>query len=133
MVWRKLNFNPGLYKIFDEILVNARDEYVRSVTTAEMTPIKHIGISITSNAEGDTIISVENDGDGIAIEEDKETGVMIPELIFGHLLTSSNYDKSEEKIVGGKNGLKSVIATITPLYRIKKLFSSRQEIFDQLF
>ena len=104
MVWRKLNFNPGLYKIFDEILVNARDEYVRSVTTAEMTPIKHIGISITSNAEGDTIISVENDGDGIAIEEDKETGVMIPELIFGHLLTSSNYDKSEEKIVGGKNG-----------------------------
>jgi DNA topoisomerase-2 len=104
MVWRKLNFNPGLYKIFDEILVNARDEYVRSVTTAEMTPIKHLGISITSNGEGDTIISVENDGDGITIEEDKETKVMIPELIFGHLLTSSNYDKSEEKIVGGKNG-----------------------------
>ena len=104
MVWRKLNFNPGLYKIFDEILVNARDEYVRSITTAEMTPIKHLGISITSNGEGDTIISVENDGDGITIEEDKETKVMIPELIFGHLLTSSNYDKSEEKIVGGKNG-----------------------------
>jgi hypothetical protein len=62
MVWRKLIYNPGLYKIFDEILVNARDEYVRSITTAEMTPIKHIGISITSNGEGDTIISVENDG-----------------------------------------------------------------------
>jgi DNA topoisomerase-2 len=28
----------------------------------------------------------------------------VPELIFGHLLTSGNYDKSEEKIVGGKNG-----------------------------
>ena len=118
MVWRKLNFNPGLYKIFDEILVNARDEYVRSVTTAEMTPIKHIGISVTSNAEGDTIISVENDGDGIAIEEDKETGVMIPELIFGHLLTSSNYDKSEEKIVGGKNGYGSKCTNI-----LSKLFT----------
>jgi DNA topoisomerase II len=118
MVWRKLNFNPGLYKIFDEILVNARDEYVRSITTAEMTPIKHIGISVTSNDENDTIISVENDGDGITIEEDKETKVMIPELIFGHLLTSSNYDKSEEKIVGGKNGYGSKCTNI-----LSKLFT----------
>jgi DNA topoisomerase-2 len=117
MVWRKLNFNPGLYKIFDEILVNARDEYVRSVTTAEMTPIKHIDISVTSK-DGDTIISVENDGDGITIEEDPETKVMIPELIFGHLLTSSNYDKSEEKIVGGKNGYGAKLTNI-----LSKLFT----------
>ena len=102
MVWRKLQFNPGLYKLFDEILVNARDEYVRSITTAGMTAIKHIDICVSSK-DGDTTISVENDGDGIPIEEDPETGVMIPELIFGHLLTSSNYDKTEEKIVGGKN------------------------------
>lgn len=103
MSWRKLHFNPGLYKIFDEILVNARDEFVRSVTTADMTPIKHINITLESN-KGDTIISVENDGDGIPIEEDPETKVMIPQMIFGQLLTSSNYDKNEEKIVGGKNG-----------------------------
>lgn len=117
MVWRKLNFNPGLYKIFDEILVNARDEYVRSVTTAEMTPIKHIDISVTSK-DGDTFISVENDGDGITIDEDPETKVMIPELIFGHLLTSSNYDKSEEKIVGGKNGYGAKLTNI-----LSKLFT----------
>lgn len=103
MVWRKLHFNPGLYKIFDEIIVNARDEFIRSTTTAGMTPIKHIDI-IVNSLNGDTTISVENDGDGIPIQEDPETGVMIPELIFGHLLTSSNYDKGEEKIVGGKNG-----------------------------
>jgi DNA topoisomerase-2 len=103
MSWRKLNFNPALYKIFDEIIVNARDEYIRSITTADMTPIKHIDITVATK-DGDTTISVENDGDGITIEQDPETGVMIPELIFGHLLTSSNYDKTEEKIVGGKNG-----------------------------
>lgn len=117
MVWRKLQFNPGLYKIFDEILVNARDEYVRSITTADMTPIKHIDISVTSN-DGNTIVSVENDGDGITIEEDPETGVMIPELIFGHLLTSSNYDKNEEKIVGGKNGYGAKLVNI-----LSKLFT----------
>jgi DNA topoisomerase-2 len=104
MVWRKVQFNPGLYKIFDEIIVNARDEFVRSTITAGMTPVKHIDITTASNGSGDTILSVENDGDGIAIEMDPEQGVMIPEMIFGHLLTSSNYDKSEEKIVGGKNG-----------------------------
>ena len=103
MVWRSLSFNPGLYKIFDEIIVNARDEYVRSTVTAGMTPVKHIDVCVDSR-DGDTVISVENDGDGIPIEMDEEQKVMIPELIFGNLLTSSNYDKSEEKIVGGKNG-----------------------------
>jgi DNA topoisomerase-2 len=111
MVWRKLLFNPGLYKIFDEIVVNARDEFVRSTTTAGMTPIKHIDVSFVS-ASGDTTITVENDGDGIPIEESPEKGVMIPELIFGHLLTSSNYDKNEEKIVGGKNGYGSKAVNI---------------------
>jgi DNA topoisomerase-2 len=71
--------------------------------TAGMTPIKHIDICVESK-DGDTIISVENDGDGIPIEMNEEEKVMVPQLIFGQLLTSSNYDKSEEKIVGGKNG-----------------------------
>ena len=117
MVWRKLLFNPGLYKIFDEIVVNARDEFVRSVTTAGMTPIKHIAVTV-QNKDGDAIISVENDGDGISIELDEEQKVMIPEMIFGHLLTSSNYDKSEEKIVGGKNGYGSKCTNI-----LSKLFT----------
>jgi len=117
MVWRKLHFNPCLYKIFDEIIVNARDEYVRSITTAGMTPVKHIDVSVDSR-NGDTIISVENDGDGIPIEMNEEHKVMIPELIFGNLLTSSNYDKSEEKIVGGKNGYGSKCVSI-----LSKMFS----------
>uniref|UniRef100_A0A6C0DDT3 DNA topoisomerase (ATP-hydrolyzing) n=1 Tax=viral metagenome TaxID=1070528 RepID=A0A6C0DDT3_9ZZZZ len=117
MVWRKLHFNPGLYKIFDEIIVNARDEYVRSITTAGMTPIKHIDVCVSSK-DGDTQISVENDGDGITIEMEEEQKVMIPEMIFGHLLTSSNYDKSEEKIVGGKNGYGAKLTNI-----LSKLFT----------
>ena len=117
MVWRKLLFNPGLYKIFDEIVVNARDEFVRSTVTAGMTPIKHIAVTV-QNKDGDAIISVENDGDGISIELDEEQKVMIPEMIFGHLLTSSNYDKSEEKIVGGKNGYGSKCTNI-----LSKLFT----------
>jgi DNA topoisomerase-2 len=117
MVWRKVMFNPGLYKIFDEIVVNARDEYVRSINTAGMTPIKHIDVTVNSR-EGDTVISVQNDGDGIPIEMNEAEQIMVPEMIFGNLLTSSNYDKSEEKIVGGKNGLGSKATNI-----MSKLFT----------
>ena len=45
-----------------------------------------------------------NDGNGIDIAEHPEYKIWIPELIFGHLRTSTNYDKTEKKIVGGKNG-----------------------------
>jgi DNA topoisomerase-2 len=101
MAHKKISFNPGFYKLFDELIVNARDARVRSVKS--VNPIKHIDICVK---EVDSVlsISVENDGDGIPIEQHSEHKVWVPELIFGHLLTSGNYDKAEEKIVGGKNG-----------------------------
>jgi len=135
MVWRRLNYNPGLYKIFDEIVVNARDEFVRSTTTAGMTAIKRIDITVGHNGEGDTVISVENDGDGIPIEEYDGQGIMIPEMIFGHLLTSSNYDKSEEKIVGGKNGYGSKclsLDTKIPLWTTKEKMAKDIQLGDEL-
>ena len=47
---------PGFYKIFDEILVNAYDQYVRTGT------VKEIRVEITPD-----YISVMNDGDGIDV------------------------------------------------------------------
>jgi DNA topoisomerase-2 len=105
MTWRTVSFNQGLYKIFDEIIVNARDAFVRAQeSSGSRLPIKSIDVSVGFGDKGNMIISVENDGDGIPIEEHPTEKVYIPELIFGHLLTSSNYNKAEEKIVGGKNG-----------------------------
>ena len=111
MEWRSLKFCPGFLKIFDEILVNALDHKVRQagrlVAGTECFPVKHIDISYTSHK-----ITVRNDGDGIPVEKHDETGVWAPELIFGHLLTSSNYDKEEEKTVGGKNGYGAKLTNI---------------------
>ena len=50
-----------------------------------------------------------NTGDGIDVAErpkEKKNGkpIYIPQLIFGELLTSTNYNKEEQKVVGGKNG-----------------------------
>ncbi len=43
-------------------------------------------------------IQVWNNGFGVPVDIHKEEGVYIPEMIFGHLLTSSNYDDNEKKV-----------------------------------
>ena len=111
MAYKQVAFNPGFYKLFDEIIVNARDALIRSQTEKDKQPVKHIDVRVT-NVEGGVEISVENDGDGIPVVEHTEYKVWVPELIFGHLLTSGNYNKEEEKIVGGKNGYGAKLANI---------------------
>jgi DNA topoisomerase-2 len=93
------NFNPGFYKLFDELLVNAHDHVVRLKQKNSETPVKNIWVSIDG-----TSITIKNDGESIDVEKHPEYGVYIPQMIFGELLTSTNYDKTEKKLVGGKNG-----------------------------
>lgn len=113
MNYRRIDLNPGLYKIFDEILVNARDAWVRGME-AGRTPIKHIDITLERRGIDDTTISVSNDGDGIAVELHPEYKCYLGELIFGNLLTSDNYDDAENdtRITGGKNGLGAKLTNI---------------------
>ena len=92
--------------MFDEGIVNCRDHVVRmhqamsSINKENCIPVTNIDITI----EDDGTIIMYNDGNGIDVAEHPEHKIWIPELIFGHLRTSTNYDKSEKKIVGGKNG-----------------------------
>ncbi|KAI2652472.1 DNA topoisomerase 2-beta [Labeo rohita] len=88
---REITYVPGLYKIFDEILVNAADNKQRD---KNMTTIK-----ITIDPESNTI-AVWNNGKGIPVVEHKDEKMFVPALIFGHLLTSSNYDDNEKKVTG---------------------------------
>jgi DNA topoisomerase II len=111
MSHKKIQFNPGLYKTFDELIVNARDALVRAQGDATRTPVKRIDVS-ADLVDGRFSIVVKNDGDGIPIEKHAAENVWVPELIFGHLLTSSNYNKDEEKTVGGKNGYGAKLANI---------------------
>lgn len=60
-------------------------------------------------------ISIYNDGKGIPIETHATEKLYIPELIFGHLLTSSNYDDDEKKLTGGRNGYGAKLANIYSL------------------
>ncbi|KAK5855488.1 hypothetical protein PBY51_005586 [Eleginops maclovinus] len=100
---REITYVPGLYKIFDEILVNAADNKQRD---KNMTNIK-----ITIDPESNTI-SVWNNGKGIPVVEHKDEKMYVPALIFGQLLTSSNYDDDEKKVTGGRNGYGAKLCNI---------------------
>lgn len=58
---------------------------------------------MTVEADGGKI-SVWNDGAGIPIQMHKEHNIYVPELIFGNLLTGSNFDDDQKKTTGGRNG-----------------------------
>ncbi|XP_073346486.1 DNA topoisomerase 2-alpha [Pagrus major] len=100
---RDVTFVPGLYKIFDEILVNAADNKQRD---KNMNCIK-ISIDVENNT-----ISVWNNGKGIPVVEHKVEKVYVPALIFGQLLTSSNYDDEQKKVTGGRNGYGAKLCNI---------------------
>ena len=106
MVHKKFSFIPGLYKCFDEGIVNCRDHYIRlwqklKNNEPNIIPVSHIDISIDRETN---IITMLNDGNGIDVEKHPEHKIYIPEMIFGHLMTSTNYKKNAKKITGGKNG-----------------------------
>ncbi|KAM0929007.1 hypothetical protein ACQ4PT_001893 [Festuca glaucescens] len=103
MVYREVEYVPGLYKIFDEILVNAADNKQRDPSMD--------ALRVTIDVEG-CCISVYNNGDGVPVEIHQEEGIYVPELIFGHLLTSSNYDDDERKTTGGRNGYGAKLTNI---------------------
>ena len=106
IVQRSIAYIPGLYKLFDEGAVNSRDHYVRQAQAIadgkpNALPVTYIDFDISD----DGVISITNNGNGIDVAQHPEHKLWIPEMIFGHLRTSTNYDENKkEKIVGGKNG-----------------------------
>ena len=106
IVSKEFQYIPGLYKLFDEGIVNCRDHVIRQAQAVKdkienALPVSNIEITI----DADGTIHMYNDGNGIDVAEHPEYKIWIPEMIFGHLRTSTNYDeKKKEKIVGGKNG-----------------------------
>jgi DNA topoisomerase-2 len=107
MVFKPLTYVPGLYKIFDEILVNAADNYVRSASTKE----KMDTLKVEYDADAGWI-KVWNNGNSIPVQMHKEHKMYVPEMVFGHLLTSDNYDDTEAKITGGRNGYGAKLTNI---------------------
>ena len=106
MKHKEYDFIGGLYKCFDEGIVNCRDHVVRLMQKLlkkekNIIPVRNIEITVDKETG---VITMMNDGNGVDVAKHPDNDLWIPEMIFGHLRTSTNYDKNEKKIVGGKNG-----------------------------
>jgi len=84
IIQKDIDYNPALYKLFDEGITNCRDHRVRTEQkklvddTTEVVTSIHIEISNNK-------ITMTNNGDGIDVEEHPTYKIWIPELIFAHL------------------------------------------------
>ena len=95
-------YTGALYKIIDEVIVNAIDHFSNTRTARGASRMRCLDITVDRES-GE--VSVYNDGRGIPVKKLKEHGGMYaPELIFGNLLTSSNYRDEDERVTGGRNG-----------------------------
>eukprot|EP00045_Choanoeca_perplexa_P019255 m.293934 g.293934 ORF g.293934 m.293934 type:complete len:1458 (-) comp35100_c0_seq1:57-4430(-) len=122
---RSISYVPGLFKIFDEIIVNAADNKQRDATMD--------ALAVTIDPEKNEI-SVFNTGRGIPIEMHTTEKVYIPELIFGHLLTGSNFNDKEKKVTGGRNGYGAKLCNIfSSKFVIETCDTSRGLSYKQVF
>lgn len=102
-ILKEIEYNPGIEKLFDEIISNAIDESKRPGTKLNM-------IKVEVNQENGTIMV--HDNGGIPVEMHKQSKMYVPQLIFGNLRSSSNYDDNDDRTWVGTNGLGAKICNI---------------------
>lgn len=102
MVQRDLTIIPSFIKIFDEIITNSVDEHKRNP--------KLNRIDVTIDQSSNKIIVRDNGG--IPVEMHKEQKQYVPEVVFGNLMSGSNYNDDEGRLVAGTNGLGGKLTNI---------------------
>jgi len=133
IIQKDIDYNPALYKLFDEGITNCRDHRVRTEikkkTDDTTDVVTSIHIEISNNK-----ITMTNNGDGIDVEQHPTYKIWIPELIFGHLRTSTNYNKDEQKTTGGKNGFGFKLVLIWSTWgEIETVDAKRELKYHQVF
>ena len=121
----EITYAPGLLRIFVEILSNAIDNVWRS--KQEGIPCSRIDITINRET-GET--TIKNDGLSIPVEKNEDTGIYNPELIFGHLLTSSNYNDDEERLTSGRNGYGAKLTNVfSKKFSVKTFDTNNNKVY----
>jgi len=102
MIQKEITYIPSFLKIFDEVVTNSVDEHQRN------PKLNRIDVNIDLSKSQ---ISVRDNG-GIPIVIHKDHNQYVPEVIFGNLMSGSNYDDTEERTVAGTNGLGAKLSNV---------------------
>lgn len=129
-IFKEIVYIPGLYKIFDEILVNARDHYITCIDDNQEN-VTMIKVNIDKELGR---ITVWNNGAGIPVVEHPKYKILIPSMLFGDLRSSTNYDDDKKRKVGGRNGYGAKLTNILSTeFIIETLDSINNKKFIQVF
>jgi DNA topoisomerase II len=102
VIEKEITYIPSFIKIFDEVITNSVDEHQRNKKLNKIDVI----VDVDNN-----LISIKDNG-GIPCEIHKEHNQYVPEVIFGNLMSGSNYDDTDERTVAGLNGLGAKLTNI---------------------
>ena len=149
IIKKSISYIPAIMNLYNEILVNARDQKIRTdmiinqkkskSESVDNIPVKQIKVNFNTET-GE--ISIRNDGDGFEVfmhdtYKDKDgKKIWSVELVTANLLTSSNYNKDNEEsgVVGGKNGYGSKLVNIySKRFYIETLDAVRKQKYKQEF
>ena len=128
MIKKKVFLCPALLKIYDEILVNAADNFQREGNTTS------IDISAQFSKEKGLMIAISNDGNCIPIVKHNEEKIYVPELVFGHMLTGSNFDDKSQRVTGGSHGYGAKLTNIfSSHFSVEIVDSDRRSRYHQIW
>jgi len=135
IVKRSVTVSQALLKLFDEILVNARDHITRC--RAEKSANKVTKIDVTIDPVNG-VFTIRNNGEGIDVALHPDYQIWIPELIFANLRTSTTYEDADgnkngqPNTIGGKNGFGAKLAFLfSDDSTIETVDSKRQKLYKQ--
>lgn len=130
IICKDITFTPGLYKIYDEILVNARDHIIRC---EEENYERCTQIKVTIDRDSQRI-TVWNNGAGIPVEIHSKHKMYIPTMIFSQMKTSENYNDDKKRTIGGMNGFGAKLTNIfSKEFTIETLDTNTGKKFTQTF
>lgn len=139
LVTKEFETVSAFLQCVEEIMMNAADRvaafHEENSTIVQKT--KTIKIEVTED-----YVSVFNDGDGIDSDVVEEYGIHAPELIFGHLRSSSNYEDSNKRLNSGRNGLgakitnvfskRFTVETVSPSgFKYKQVFEDNMSVINK--
>lgn len=120
-----VKYSPALYKIYDEICVNARDQYTRYPDLVNT-------IKFNYDAEKG-YVSVLNNGPGFEVYYDDKEDMYSVQLVLTETKSGSNF-KTKDKTTGGKYGLGSKLTVIFSKYfKIETVDVKRKLKYEQVY
>ena len=105
MICQEISLPEGLERLFLEILSNGGDNADRANRAGADPGMIEVIMDKTT-------ISIKNGGPPIPVEMHPTSGTWVPDMIFGRLHSSSNYDKNVVRMGIGKNGLGAKLSNI---------------------